>query len=168
MATYVLNRRRVRAATAAEAPTRSGGVADTDAFVATLADVPVVKGSVTITFDETVTATARTLTDDGAGALTGTGGSGTIDYETGAISVSSSANNVDDSTVSVDYESYSDADAPVRVGFYGSQAEADAAAAMCDDLLAGLPTDLDRGTQLAMFGGTDVRAHDQFVVAAYP
>jgi len=53
-------------------------------FTATLASVPVVPGSVTAKD----TAAAETFSDDGFGVLTGSaGGSGTIDYETGEISV---------------------------------------------------------------------------------
>lgn len=57
-------------------------VADTNqAFTHTLANIPIRPGSLTITDD---TGTPQVLTDDGAGALTGAG-TGTVNYQTGAI-----------------------------------------------------------------------------------
>ena len=50
-------------------------------FTKTLTNIPVEMKSVTIT------AGTVTLTDDGFGAITGTGGYGTIDYATGAVDV---------------------------------------------------------------------------------
>lgn len=85
-----------------ETPTRSGGSVDTDPFLATLASIPIA-GSINGTYDETTSGTPRTFTDDGAGNLTGVGVTGTIVYATGAISITSLANNVDDSTVVVKY-----------------------------------------------------------------
>lgn len=87
----------------AEAPARTGGSANTDAYVTRLAYTPIRPGSVQITYTESSTLTARSVTDDGNGNLIGTGSSGTIDYNTGAISLSASTNNVTDASVRATY-----------------------------------------------------------------
>lgn len=97
--------------TSAETPTRTSGSADVDPFAGTLANVPVVPGSVSGTFDETPSTTSRSFTDtdsgDGTGTLTGTGVSGTINYLTGAITLEAdtAGEHVDDSTLSITYHS---------------------------------------------------------------
>lgn len=67
-------------------------------FSATLAEVPVVPGTVSVTDG------VETFSDDGLGNLTGdAGGSGTIDYETGEISVTFNAAVAAATDVMVDY-----------------------------------------------------------------
>jgi len=67
-------------------------------FSATLANTPVKPGSVTVT-DGT-----ETFTDNGDGTLTGSaGGSGTINYVTGAISVTFAAAPASGASITVDY-----------------------------------------------------------------
>jgi len=51
----------------------------------TLANAPVVPGSVTISYP--VNAVSRDVTDNGSGVLTGTGVTGTLDYATGAVAL---------------------------------------------------------------------------------
>ena len=58
---------------------------DKKVFSKTLAYSPVIPGTVTVS--ATIGAATVTATDDGHGTLSGTGVSGTIDYDTGAISV---------------------------------------------------------------------------------
>jgi len=71
----------------------------TRTFSGTLADFPVRPGSVEIT-DGT-----ETFSDDGLGRLTGdAGGSGTVDYETGAVSATFAAAPAEDQDVTADYE----------------------------------------------------------------
>jgi hypothetical protein len=87
----------------AEATARTSGSANADAYVTKLAYTPVRPGSVSITYTETSTSTARTVTDDGNGNLIGTGSSGTINYNTGAISLSATTNDVTDTSVRATY-----------------------------------------------------------------
>lgn len=93
------------AAVTGESVPRDSGTTDNDPFVGTLAKAPIRPGTVTVTFNETSTATARTAADDGEGNLTGTGiaAGSTIDYATGEFSLGSTANNVDDSTLAAAY-----------------------------------------------------------------
>lgn len=86
-----------------EAPARTSGVADTDAFATRLAYAPIRPGSVQIVYTETVSGTSRTVTDDGNGNLVGTGSSGTIDYNSGAVSLSATTNNVTDASARATY-----------------------------------------------------------------
>ncbi|MFQ5352399.1 MAG: hypothetical protein ACE5D3_04920, partial [Candidatus Binatia bacterium] len=82
-----------------EAETIGTGAGGTGPFAATLSYVPVRPGTVEVT-DGT-----ETLTDDGAGTITGSaGGSGTIDYATGAISVTFGAAVTTGDLVTTDYE----------------------------------------------------------------
>lgn len=68
-------------------------------FTATLAKAPALVGSVEIT-DGT-----ETFSDDGLGRLTGSaGGSGTVVYDTGAVSVTFNAAPADESAITADYE----------------------------------------------------------------
>jgi len=68
-------------------------------FSGTLANTPVIAGSVKVT-DGT-----ETFSDDGAGNLTGSaGGSGTINYSTGAISVTFNAAPANGAGITVDYQ----------------------------------------------------------------
>lgn len=68
----------------------------------TLAETPVEASSVTVNF--TRAATPVTATDDGAGVITGTGVTGTIDYTTGAISLTFATAIDNDTDVIVDYQ----------------------------------------------------------------
>lgn len=95
-----------------ETPLRSSGSTDTDDFVAVLSAltaggtprfVPIRPGTVSITYNETSTGTARAATDDGNGNLIGTGTTGTINYTTGVLTMRATSNAVDDSTVQVSY-----------------------------------------------------------------
>jgi len=61
------------------------GDGTTTAFSATLTYTPVVAGTVTVNY--TIGGTAYSATDDGAGNISGTDVTGTIDYSTGAISL---------------------------------------------------------------------------------
>jgi len=88
-----------------ETPTRTSGGADADAFVGSLGYTPVRPGTVSGSYTETTSGTSRTFTDDGAGNLVGVGlGTCTVNYDTGALSIASSANDVDDSTLSITYQ----------------------------------------------------------------
>jgi hypothetical protein len=69
----------------------------TKAFTATLSKAPVLAGAVSVT-DGT-----ETFTDDGLGRLTGdAGGSGTVNYRTGALSVTFNAAPVDTQAITGD------------------------------------------------------------------
>lgn len=75
------------------------GDGSTAAFTGTLTNTPVHPGTVVVT-DGT-----ETFSDDGMGNLTGdAGGSGTINYQTGAISVTFNANVTNAVDVEVDYD----------------------------------------------------------------
>jgi hypothetical protein len=83
-----------------ETPARASGSADTDDFVgAPLAHIPVVPGTFSVALNEMVSGTARTAIDDGQGNIVGTGVTGTIVYATGVVTLRTTAQNVDDSTV---------------------------------------------------------------------
>lgn len=77
----------------------SAGIGDgsTTTVSVTLGYVPVRKNSVTVTAGTII------ATDDGAGALSGTGVSGTINYETGAISLTYTTAPAIDTAILVDY-----------------------------------------------------------------
>ncbi|MFA7174564.1 MAG: hypothetical protein WC340_14360 [Kiritimatiellia bacterium] len=75
------------------------GDGSTKTFAATLAKAPVLAGSMSVT-DGT-----ETFTDDGLGRLTGdAGGSGTIAYGTGALSVTFNAAVTNEQAITSDYE----------------------------------------------------------------
>lgn len=80
--------------------------ADQKTFASTLDHTPVIPRTITAT--ATIGAAAVNATDDGHGKLSGTGVSGTIDYETGAVSLTYTTAPDDPSNVVVDY-SYGDA-----------------------------------------------------------
>ena len=63
-------------------------------------EVPDITTSLNLSYTPT---TARLLTDDGAGALAGTGGTGTVNYETGAWTATASAAPIGDYPVLADY-----------------------------------------------------------------
>ena len=69
----------------------------TKVFAFTSSKIPVVVSSVTISY--TVGATDYTGTDDGAGVITGTGLTGTIDYTTGAIALTFTTEPDNDTTI---------------------------------------------------------------------
>jgi hypothetical protein len=73
-------------------------------YASTTANLPVSSGSVTVT-DAT---DGFSLTDNGSGVLTGTGGSGTIDYATGAISVTFDNPPASGNLISVNYQDLGD------------------------------------------------------------
>lgn len=92
-----------------EAETIGTGAGSPGPFAATLSYVPLRPGTVQVTDG------SETITDDGEGVLAGDGGgSGTIDYATGAISVTfGAAVGVGDPvTVDYEYDSESHADVP--------------------------------------------------------
>ncbi|MCH8837259.1 MAG: phage tail sheath subtilisin-like domain-containing protein [Candidatus Marinimicrobia bacterium] len=71
-------------------------------IASTLTEKPVEASSVTVSF--TRGGTPITATDDGAGAITGTGVTGTIDYTTGAISLTFGTAIDNDTNVFTDYQ----------------------------------------------------------------
>jgi hypothetical protein len=197
-----------------EATVRAGGTLNTDPWSGVLAHLPVVPGSVVVTFNETPGGVARTATDDGLGVIVGTGVTGTINYATGAVTLASTANNVNDSTVRIDYDyssatvrtfaddgagvltsatgsgtidyetgelsfsstgadvhdstvlvDYEQFGAAVKIAdFGGDQDSAEACRDKLETIETGLSRVSDRGPQLGMWGGHDVAVGDQFVV----
>lgn len=74
------------------------GDGSTKAFSGTLAEAPAEPGSVSVTDG------VETFSDDGFGVLTGdAGGSGTVNYKTGAISVSFNANVGNETDIEMSY-----------------------------------------------------------------
>lgn len=87
----------------------------------TLAYLPVLPNTVTITY--TVSGTATTLTDDGSGTLLTSGGAsaGTINYATGSFTLSSSISLSAGDTVKATYEYDNTTVGPNADGKYGAQ-----------------------------------------------
>ena len=78
------------------------GNGSTTTFTGTLDEVPVVKGTVVVNVD----GSAVDLDDDGEGMLSGTAGSGTINYETGAISVTFTNAPSASDAITVEYDTH--------------------------------------------------------------
>lgn len=87
----------------------------------TLAYLPVLPGSVTVTY--TLSGTATSLVDDGAGTLlTGAGASaGTINYSTGVVTLSSSISLSAGDSVKATYQYDNETIGPNAAGAYGAQ-----------------------------------------------
>ncbi|MCK4793584.1 MAG: hypothetical protein KAV87_58185 [Desulfobacteraceae bacterium] len=75
----------------------AAGNGSTKVFSFTSSKIPVITSSVTISY--TVGSTDYTGTDDGAGVITGTGLTGTIDYTTGAIALTFTTAPDNDTTI---------------------------------------------------------------------
>ncbi len=77
------------------------GDGSTTSFSHTCSKHPVKASSVTVHY--TIGTTDYTATDDGDGSISGTSCSGTIDYETGAVSLTFSTAPDDGSAITIDY-----------------------------------------------------------------
>lgn len=92
-------------------------------YTGTISKAPIVPGSVTIAYTST---TAKVITDDGAGALTGHvdgSGTNTIDYETGAFSFKASAAPDDATSILVSWTQIFGTPEMVSKGVYGNKAK---------------------------------------------
>lgn len=85
-----------------ESPPDTSGSPDTDAWTGTLLVVPVAPNTISGTYDNTPSATPLAFTDDGVGGIIGDA-TGTINYATGEISISSTVEDIDSSTVVITY-----------------------------------------------------------------
>ncbi len=78
------------------------GDGTTTSFNATLIHSPIKKSSITVHY--TISSTDYTATDDGNGNISGTDCSGTIDYDTGAISLTFTTAPDSGTNITVDYD----------------------------------------------------------------
>jgi hypothetical protein len=90
-----------------ETITRTSGTADMDDFIGTAAYYPIIPGTMNGTATELVAGTVYPMTDDGAGTLVSTQSglaTATVNYATGVITLATTTNDVDDSSVVFTYE----------------------------------------------------------------
>ena len=132
---------------------------DTKVFAATLAQRPVIPRTVTVS--ATIAAATVTATDDGHGKITGTGVTGTIDYDTGAVSVTYTTAPDDAEDVEVDY-SYGDAaQKNVAVGILRGAVDATSADATAQVHVVGEYRTADLVWPSSITAGNKARALEQ-------
>ena len=127
-------------------------------FSKTLAYSPVIPGTVTVS--ATIGAATVTATDDAHGAISGTGVSGTIDYDTGELSVTYTTAPDDPSNVTVAYSYGYDTKRHVAMGILVEAIDATSANKTAQVYLAGefRETDLSWPSAIAAANKTRAKA----------